>query len=474
MKYKTTIGLEIHIHLGSKTKIFCSCSTAYTKEPNTHTCPVCLGLPGALPVLNERAFHYAIKAALALNCKVSEHVSFDRKNYYYPDLPKNYQISQYSFPVGRAGVLNINGRDIRINRVHMEEDAGKLIHSEDNKRSFIDYNRTGVPLIEIVTEPDIDSPQEAYDFLQELRTTILYLGISDCNMEEGSLRCDSNISLSKEDAKELGRKIELKNMNTFRGVKEALEYEIERQRAVLEDGKEVVHETRLWDESRQMTAAMRSKEDIHDYRYFPEPDLVKYEIPEELKNSIKEELPELPPKRRERFKSEYSLNDYDTELLVKDKSIGDYFEEVLKNYDNPKPACNFITSDITGAVNERGIDFKDIKLSALSCAKLLNMIKDKKISIKIAKSILPELIERELDPLVIIEKKNLMQINRESDIQNVIVQVIRENPGAVRDFKSGRREAIKFLIGQIMRVTEGRANPGIVNKLLNQELGGLI
>ncbi|MDP8253460.1 MAG: Asp-tRNA(Asn)/Glu-tRNA(Gln) amidotransferase subunit GatB [Candidatus Kaelpia aquatica] len=473
MKYKTTIGLEIHIHLGSKTKIFCSCSTAYTKDPNTHTCPVCLGLPGALPVLNQRAFHYAIKAALALNCAISEYVSFDRKNYYYPDLPKNYQISQYSFPVGKDGFLNINGRDIHINRIHMEEDAGKLMHSEDNKRSFVDYNRTGVPLIEIVTEPDIHSPQEAYDFLQELRTTVLYLGISDCNMEEGSLRCDSNISLAAEGAKELGRKIELKNMNTFRGIRQALEHEIDRQRIVLENSEEVVHETRLWDERRQMTIAMRSKEDVHDYRYFPEPDLVKYEISKELNNSIKKELPELPQKRRERFKNKYSLSDYDTELLVKDKSVGDYFEEVLKVCDNPKLICNFITSDIIGVANEHKIGFKEIKLSALNCAKLLNMIEKKELSIKIARSILPELIKRDLDPSVIIEKENLTQINKESDIQDIVARIIRENPGAVEDFKSGRREAIKFLIGQIMKATKGKANPGIANKLLNRELGGL-
>ncbi len=470
MKYITTIGLEIHIHLGSKTKIFCSCPTSFTKDPNAHTCPVCLGLPGTLPVLNEKAFHYAIKAALALNCNISEYVSFDRKNYYYPDLPKNYQISQYSFPVGRDGFLNINGRDIRINRIHMEEDAGKLMHSEDNKRSFVDYNRTGVPLIEIVTEPDIHSTQEAYDFLQELRTTILYLDISDCNMEEGSLRCDSNVSLAKENAKKLGTKIELKNMNTFRGVKQALEYEIQRQSMVLDDGKEITHETRLWDKSRQVTVTMRSKEEVHDYRYFPEPDLVKYEISEDLENSIKKELPELPQKRRERFIESYGLNDYDINLLVKDKYIGDYFEEVLKNYDNPKLACNFITSDIMGIANECGINFKEIKLSALNCAKLLNMIEVKKISIRIAKSILPKLFEEDLDPLVIIEKENLIQINKESDIQDTIAQVIKENPGAVRDFKNGKKEAIKFLVGQIMKKTKGKANPEIVNKLLNQEL----
>jgi aspartyl-tRNA(Asn)/glutamyl-tRNA(Gln) amidotransferase subunit B len=472
MKYKTTIGLEIHIHLNSKTKIFCSCSTAYTREPNTHTCPVCLGLPGTLPVLNETAFHYAIKAALALNCKLSDYVTFDRKNYYYPDLPKNYQISQYSLPVGRDGFLNLNNRKILINRIHMEEDAGKLIHSEDNKRSFVDYNRTGIPLIEIVTEPDIYSPQEAYQFLQELKTTILYLGISDCSMEEGSLRCDSNISLAEEKAKKLGNKIELKNMNTFRGVRQALEYEVERQKMVLNDGGDIAHETRLWDESRQVTVTMRKKEEVHDYRYFPEPDLVKYEISTELKDRLKEELPELPLKKRERFKTAYGLNDYDTELLVRDRITGDYFEEVLKNYNNPKLACNFITSDIIGAVNETKVGFKDIKLSAVNCAKLLNMIENKDISIKIAKNILPELIDSGVDPLVIVEKKELTQINSESEISDIIARIIKDNPNAVEDFKDGKAEAIKFLIGQVMKATQGKANPNIADKLLKEELGG--
>ena len=472
MKYNTTIGLEIHIHLGSKTKIFCSCSTVYTKEPNTHTCPICLGLPGTLPVLNEKTFHYAIKAALALNCTLADYITFDRKNYYYPDLPKNYQISQYSRPVGRNGFLTINNRDIHINRIHMEEDAGELMHSEDNKRSFIDYNRTGIPLIEIVTEPDIHSPQEAYEFLQELRTTILYLDISDCNMEEGSLRCDSNISLAKEGAKKLGRKIELKNMNTFRGVKQALEYEIERQRMVLEDGGDIIHETRLWDQSKQMTVTMRKKEDVHDYRYLPEPDLVKYEITAELEEEIKRDLPESPAKRRARFKSDYNLNDYDINLLVKNKNIGDYFENVLKNYNNPKAACNFITSDIIGATNDSKIEFKNIRLSTSNCAKLLTMIENKDISIKIAKTILSELIKNDIDPLVVVEKKGLMQINKSSDIKNIITQVVKDNPNAVEDFKSGKEKVVKFLIGQVMKLTKGTANPEIVNKLLKEELGG--
>jgi aspartyl-tRNA(Asn)/glutamyl-tRNA(Gln) amidotransferase subunit B len=409
---------------------------------------------------------------LALNCKLSDYVTFDRKNYYYPDLPKNYQISQYSLPVGRDGFLNLNNRKILINRIHMEEDAGKLIHSEDNKRSFVDYNRTGIPLIEIVTEPDIYSPQEAYQFLQELKTTILYLGISDCSMEEGSLRCDSNISLAEEKAKKLGNKIELKNMNTFRGVRQALEYEVERQKMVLNDGGDIAHETRLWDESRQVTVTMRKKEEVHDYRYFPEPDLVKYEISTELKDRLKEELPELPLKKRERFKTAYGLNDYDTELLVRDRITGDYFEEVLKNYNNPKLACNFITSDIIGAVNETKVGFKDIKLSAVNCAKLLNMIENKDISIKIAKNILPELIDSGVDPLVIVEKKELTQINSESEISDIIARIIKDNPNAVEDFKDGKAEAIKFLIGQVMKATQGKANPNIADKLLKEELGG--
>jgi aspartyl-tRNA(Asn)/glutamyl-tRNA(Gln) amidotransferase subunit B len=474
--YQPVIGLEIHVQLLTESKVFCSCSTKFGAPPNTQTCPVCLGLPGVLPVLNEKAFHYAIKTALALNCEIAKEIKFDRKNYYYPDLPKNYQISQYSIPIGKNGWLEIksNGssKRIRIRRIHLEEDAGKLVHSEDGRYSFVDYNRAGIPLLEIVTEPDINSPDEAYTFLQELRTLILYLGVSDCNMEEGSLRCDCNISLRKVGDEKLGTKIELKNMNTFKGVKQALEYEVHRQMMLLEDGKEIIQETRLWDQAKQITYSMRTKEEVHDYRYFPDPDLVVYEISQDLIDKLKAEIPELPSEKRRRFKEVYKLSDYDIEILTRDKALADYFEEVLKYYKNPKAACNFLTTDMMGAMNELNMNITDVKLPPENFARLLKLIDDGRISIKIAKEIIGELLKEGLDPEKYVEEKGLIQISDEAQLEAIVEQVIKENPKAVSDFKSGKEKAITFLVGQVMRLTKGKANPGLVNKLLKQKLVG--
>ncbi len=469
-KYSINIGLEIHLHLLTESKAFCPCSTKFGNNPNSQTCPVCLGMPGVLPVLNERAFKHAVKCALALNCAMADYIFFDRKNYYYPDLPKNYQISQYATPIGRNGYIEIPGKKILINRIHMEEDAGKLIHSEDGKSSFVDYNRSGIPLLEIVTEPDINSPGEAYIFLQELKTTILYLGISDCNMEEGSLRCDCNISLKESKALSLGTKIELKNMNTFKGIKQALEYEVQRQEMLLENGKGICHETRLWDQNKQITTVMRTKEEVHDYRYFPDPDLVCYDISSELVANLKKELPELPFEKKARFKEMYRLNDYDIDVLTKEKFLSDYFEQVFSDYKNPKQISNFLTSDIIGTANELGIALNEIKLSAQSCSKILNMVESGKISIKIAKESLKDLLVKSQDPEEYIEKKGLIQINTKKDLEDLVLLAIKENPHAVSDYRNGKNNALKFLVGKIMMLTKGKANPSLVNTILKEKL----
>jgi aspartyl-tRNA(Asn)/glutamyl-tRNA(Gln) amidotransferase subunit B len=473
-KYIPVIGLEIHVQLKTRTKVFCPCSIKFGAPPNTQTCPVCLGLPGVLPVLNQKAFRYAVKTALALNCKIANWVRFDRKNYYYPDLPKNYQISQYALPIGTEGYLEIEEgeeiRKIRIRRVHLEEDAGKLVHSEDGKYSFVDYNRAGTPLLEIVTEPDINSPQQAYAFLQELKTTLLYLGVSDCNMEEGSLRCDANISVKRQEDEGFGTKTELKNMNTFKGVRQALEYEINRQTMLLEDGKSVIQETRLWDSAKQATYSMRSKEEVEDYRYFPDPDLVDYEISEPLIKELKQEIPELPLYRKRRIKNQYGLPDRDAEVLTKDKSLADYFEQAMKHYDRAKFLCNFLTTDILGAINELKLNFEDIKLSPQNCAKLLGMIDKGIISIKIAKQIIKELIITDVDPEIYVNQKGLVQITEISHLEKIVEDVINNNPSAVEDYKKGKKKVIGFLVGEVMKITRGKANPALVNEIIENKI----
>lgn len=474
--YQAIIGLEIHVQLLTESKAFCSCSSKFGMPANTQTCPVCLGLPGVLPVLNQKAFHYAIKAALALNCQITKCVVFDRKNYYYPDLPKNYQISQYALPIGKNGYLEIetqNGsKKVGIRRVHLEEDAGKLVHSQDGKLSYIDYNRSGIPLLEIVTEPELNTPAQAYDFLQELKTTLLYLGISDCNMEEGSLRCDCNVSIRKNDREELGTKTELKNMNTFRGLKQALEYEIQRQQATLESGKEVVQETRLWDPAKQATFSMRTKEEIHDYRYFPDPDLVRYEISQELIEKLKAEIPELPSQKRIRFRRLYGLSDYMLGIITRERTLADYFEEAVEHYRNPKLLANFLTSDIIGNIKELNLKFEQIKLTPQNLAKLLQMVEQGKISIKIAKAVIAEILLEEIDPEKYIQEKGLLQISDESTLEKTIREVIGRNTSAIQDYRRGKEKALTFLVGEVMKLTRGKANPALVNKLLKEKLGG--
>ena len=472
MNYEINIGLEVHLQLSTKSKAFCSCSTKFGNAPNSQTCPVCLGLPGSLPVLNKEALKSAIKVALALNCTIQEKMKFDRKNYYYPDLPKNFQISQYDKPVSENGFLEIETKKrvkkIRVKRAHLEEDAGKLFHKEEY--SLIDYNRTGIPLLEIVSEPDISSPEEAYIYLTSLKSLLRYLDVSDCNMEEGSLRCDANISLRKKGENALGVKTELKNMNSFKGVKNALDYEIKRQSSLLDDGERIVQETRLWNADKGITSSMRSKEEAHDYRYFPEPDLVPFTIDQKTIERIKREIPELPRAREERFAKKYNIPQYDASVLTQEKKIADFFEEAVKMCKNPKGVSNWIMGDISAILNEKSISIDQTKLSPASLAKMVKMVDDGTISVKIAKSILGNMVADGDAPDVLVKKKGLSQISDESELENIVSQILKENKKTVGDYRSGKKNALIFLVGQVMKVSRGKANPKMVNEILRDKL----
>ncbi|WP_027363277.1 Asp-tRNA(Asn)/Glu-tRNA(Gln) amidotransferase subunit GatB [Desulfotruncus alcoholivorax] len=476
-QYEAVIGLEVHVELKTNTKIFCNSSTEFGAEPNHHICPVCLGLPGVLPVVNKKVVEYAIKAGLALNCKIASFSKFDRKNYYYPDLPKNYQISQYDLPIAEHGYLDINvgGKEKRIGitRVHMEEDAGKLIHQgtiATTPFSLVDYNRTGVPLIEIVSEPDMRSAEEAIAYLEKLKAIIQYTGVSDCKMQEGSLRCDANISVRPAGQQELGTKTELKNMNSFKALHKALAYEIERQIEVLEDGGKITQETRTWDEARGVTLTMRSKEEAHDYRYFPDPDLVPLVISEEWVKEIQYAIPELPDQRKERFVRELGLPDYDAEVLTSAKELADFYEQCVKIYNNPKVISNWIMGDMLKMMNAGGLEIKDVRVKPEQLAKLLQLIDNGTISGKIAKNVFEEMFNSGMDPEIIVREKGLVQISDEGLIEKVVRQVVEANPKSVDDYKNGKKQALGFLVGQVMKLTKGKANPGMVNKMLSDML----
>jgi len=475
MSYETVIGLEVHLQLATKTKVFCGCSTQFGNPPNSQACPVCLGFPGSLPVLNEGAFNYSIRTALALNCRIQEMIKFDRKNYYYPDLPKNFQISQYDMPLSYDGRVDIvsNGskKRIRIKRVHLEEDAGKLIHPEGEGHSLVDYNRAGMPLLEIVTEPDINSPQEAYDYLTKLKSILGYLRVSDCDMEKGSLRCDANISLRRPGETKLGTKVELKNMNTFKGVRVALEYEVKRQTALLEDGGKVVQETRLWDAGKNATASMRSKEEAHDYRYFPEPDLVPFVVDKLILQKAEDDLPELPEARAGRFRREFGLSEYDANVLTSQIDLAEYFEECVKSYKNEKAVANWIMGDIMAQLNSRNVGIGDLGFPSSSLTGLLKMIDSGSISGKMAKEILLEAIESKAAPEEVVRKKGLSQISDSAKIEEAVNLVLAREARSVKDYKNGKKNAFDFLVGQIMKETKGKANPAVVNKILNKILG---
>jgi aspartyl-tRNA(Asn)/glutamyl-tRNA(Gln) amidotransferase subunit B len=473
-EYLPTIGLEIHIELKTKTKMFCSCKNdPNEKHPNINICPICLGHPGTLPVINEKAVIKTIKTGLALNCEISRYSIFERKNYFYPDLPKGYQISQYSTPLCKNGFLEIDGRKIRIRRVHLEEDTGRLIHEKDC--SLVDFNRAGVPLMELVTEPDIKSPKEARKFAEELQLILRYLDVSDADMEKGQMRVEANVSLSS-DSKILGTKVEIKNLNSFRAVEKALEYEIKRQKKVLKSGKKVIQETRGWDPVREITFSQREKEEAQDYRYFPEPDLPPLEITEEMIEKIQAEIPELPQQRRERFKKEYQLDEKSIEIFVQQKELGEFFEKVISELPpnlNQKEllamiklSANYIISDLLGLLKERKVTDENFLIDPENFAEFITLIHEGKISSKIAKIVLEEMFKTGKDPDVIIEEKQLVLIGGEDELKEIAEKVISENQKAVSDFKAGKKEAIQFLVGKMMAKTKGRAHPQKAREIL--------
>jgi len=478
MDYEVNIGIEIHAELLTKSKVFCSCPVQFGAPPNTLTCPVCLGLPGALPVLNKKAVEYAILTALALNCKINRNAIFHRKNYFYPDLPKNYQISQYDTPIGIQGYLEIetsNGRKrIRIRRVHLEEDTGKLIHSggriTGSDMSFVDFNRSGVPLLEIVSEPDISSPEEAKEYLINIRDILVFLGVCDGKMEEGSMRCEANVSIRKKGSDKLGTKTELKNINSFRAVERALQYEIERQIDIVSKGKEVVQETRHWDEKNERTISMRSKEEAHDYRYFPEPDLVPLEIDDAWIERLKSQIPELPEEKYERYKT-LGLTPYEAKLLAHDLELSTFFDKAIKLYNNPRAIANWLLVDVTKELKDRNKVITQTLLTPEIMVELISLIDEGKISGRIAKDILPELIDKGTSPKKIIEEKNLVQITDTSTLLSVIDQVLKENKEVVEEYRKGKEKSFMFLVGQVMKLTKGKANPKLVNELLKKALG---
>jgi len=483
-KYEIVIGLEVHVELNTESKAFCGCSTKFGAEPNTHICPVCLGLPGSLPVINKGVVERAIKAGLALNCGIASKSKFDRKNYYYPDLPKAYQISQYDMPIAEKGFLEIVSKEgekkkIGITRLHMEEDAGKLLHLTktgqigDAEESLVDYNRGGVPLIEIVSEPDMRSAEEAYLYLTTLKSILKYIEVSDCNMEEGSLRCDANCSIREKGDEKLGVKVEVKNMNSFKNVQKALEYEMERQIKMKEAGEKISQETRLWDASKGKTFSMRSKEESHDYRYFPEPDLPPLEISPEETEGIKKTIPELPNVKRERFEKEYKIPAYDAGVLTAEKENAGFYEKTVKASGEPKLSSNWIMVELMGKMNNEGIEsINDVKISPESLGKMISLIKKGTISGKIAKQVFEEMFKTGNDPEKIVSEKGLTQITDTKAIEDAVDAVIATNAKIVEEIKGGKEKGIGFLVGQVMKATKGKANPQLVNEILWKKLKG--
>ncbi len=480
MEFETIIGLEVHSQLKTESKIFCSCSTQFGAEPNSQICPICLGMPGVLPVLNRKAVEFAIKMGLATHCRIAAHSIFARKNYFYPDLPKGYQISQFEEPLCEGGSVEIDlggkVKQIGLVRIHLEEDAGKSVHAEDwvpAGETLVDLNRCGVPLIEIVSQPDIRSPHEAFLYLTELKRILEYLDVSDCNMEEGSLRCDANISIRPVGTAELGTKTEVKNMNSFHGVEKALEYEEERQRKLLAQGKKIVQETLLWNARENRIIPMRSKEEAHDYRYFPEPDLVPVELETAWIEKLKAEIPELPLAKKNRLIQEYQVPEYDAEVLATSRELADFFEETLRRFSNAKLTSNFMMGEVLRYLSEKKLTLNATRLTPALLADLLAMVDGGKISLGIAKSIFTEIIESGCSPQQLVTERGLLQVSDESELSKVVQEIIAANPVEVEKFLAGKEQVVGFLVGQIMRASKGKANPKVVNQLLREELAKL-
>ncbi len=473
-QYETVIGLEVHVELATKTKIFCGCSTAFGGAPNTHTCPVCTGMPGSLPVLNKQVVEYAVAVGLATNCQITQYCKFDRKNYFYPDNPQNYQISQLYLPICRNGHVDIETeqgtKSIGIHEIHMEEDAGKLIHDEWEDCSLVDYNRSGVPLIEIVSEPDMRSAQEVIAYLEKLRMTVQYLGASDCKLNEGSMRADVNLSVREVGAKEFGTRTEMKNLNSFKAITHAIEGERERQIELLESGKEVVQETRRWDDAKEYSYAMRSKEDAQDYRYFPDPDLVPVYISDEWLEQIRSKQPEFREAKMARYREEFDIPEYDIGIITDSKHMADLFEETVAICKQPKKVSNWLMGETLRLLKEKNMDPEDIRFAPGNLAKLIGLVDAKAINSSVAKEVFEVMFEEDVDPEKYVEEKGLKTVNDEGALRKTIEEIIAANPQSVEDYHNGKDRAIGFLVGQTMKAMKGKADPAMVNQILKELL----
>ncbi len=474
MRYEAVIGLEVHAQLQTNTKIFCSCETRFGEEANTRTCPVCIGMPGVLPVLNKKAVEFIVKTGLATHCTVSPYSRFARKNYFYPDLPKGYQISQYELPVCEHGYVEIvvDGKikRIGITRIHLEEDAGKNLHQAESGASLVDLNRAGTPLMEIVSEPDIRSAEEASEYLKKLRSILRYIEVSDADMEKGNFRCDANVSIRPVGSTEFGTRAEVKNVNSFKYVQKALEYEIKRQAQILDEGGKVIQETRLYDSSKGVTFSMRSKEEAHDYRYFPEPDLVPIVVAKETISDIAKTIPELPDAKRDRFVKDYGVPEYDADMLTQSRGLAAYFEEAVKLSGQPKVVSNWMMGELMRLMNSEGKEIEDCPIKPDRLAGMIKMINDGVISIKIAKTVFEEMYKTGKDAETVVKEQGLVQVSDTGAIEQIIADVIKANPGQAADYKAGKEKLFGFFVGQVMKASKGKANPDLVNQLLKKKL----